>query len=228
MPYDQAVKAQCEFEKMLSNHKIKKSFTLCVICSTEREDKSVFASALSRHRKNVPLEANIEEKLRVYLTSHLKYNPEIKELRPVAKEALGVRVITSDRAGTGKSLYVKRQIEECKKIDPKLRSCCISIKKQTVPFEEVFEKLKEFEKNDINNNKCEENESDHCVYHIDIAYEVWYEVDFLLFNLLCLGVIESKSGRLFRRRNKDLFYVEIMPPKFKLRFLFFLILFLSN
>lgn len=220
MAYDQAVKAHTEFEKMLSNRTSTKSFTLCVICSSEREDKSVFASALSRHRRHLALDpANVDENLRTYLISHFKYQPSIAALRDEVKDGLNVRVITSDRAGTGKSLYVKRQIEKCSHVDPKLRSCCISIKKQTVPFEDVYERLKAFERGDRNDD---DDETDfHRVYHLDIAYEVWYEVDYLLFNLMCLGVIESKSGGVFRRRDKDLFFVEIMAPKFKVRFVCF-------
>ncbi len=55
------------------------------------------------------------------------------------------------------------------------------------------------------------------IYHIDIAYEVWYEVDYFLFNLLCLGVLQNSSGQVFRRDPKDLFLVEIMAPKFKIK-----------
>jgi len=128
-------------------------------------------------------------------------------LAGVDKDGLNVRVITSDRAGTGKSLYIKRQIERCQSIELNIRSCCISIKKQMLPFEMVFELLKAFESGG--------DEAEHRIYHINISYEVWHEVDYFLFNLLCLRLIESKSGRLFRRRFKDLFFIEIMAPKFK-------------
>jgi len=72
-------------------------------------------------------------------------------------------------------------------------------------FETVFEFLKAFESG--------VDEAEHRIYHIKIAYEVSYEVENFLFNLLCMRLIES--GRLFRRRSKDLFFIEIMAPKFK-------------
>lgn len=203
--YEQAVKAQSAFDKMFSNYTSSKCFNLCVLCSSEKEDKSVFASAFTRHRKNFPLDGDVDSSLLGYLTHHFKYQPQNRNLSEVIKDKLNVRVITSERSGTGKSLYIRRQIERCQEIDPNVRSCCVSIKKQTLPFEDVFASLKEFE-------KCA---GLHRVYHIDIAYEVWYEVDYFLFNLLVLGVIESKSGRLFRRRPNDLIYIEIMAPKFK-------------
>ena len=119
-----------------------------------------------------------------------------------------MRVITSDRAGVGKSLYIKRQIEKAhREVHANIKHCCISIKKQTLPFEAVFDALKDFE------NRHEKQLPK--IYHIDIAYEVWYEVDYFLFNLMCLGALQNTSGQVFRRDPKDLYLVEIMAPKFK-------------
>ena len=210
MAYDQAVKAQTSFEKLLSIHTSTKPFTLCIICSLEKEDKSVFASAFSRHRKNLPLSADIDAKLREYLSTHFKTKQTNANLLNIEKDDLSVRVITSDRAGTGKSLYIKRLIERFRHQEAKIKSTCISVKKQTLPFETVFNHLKMFEK--------KTDDSEPRIYHIDIAYEVWYEVDYFLFNLLCLSVVKSKSGALFRRRPNDFFFIEIMAPKFTDRF----------
>ena len=119
-----------------------------------------------------------------------------------------MRVITSDRAGVGKSLYIKRRIEKAhREIHSDIKHCCISIKKQTLPFEAVFDALKDFE------SRHEKQMPK--IFHIDIAYEVWYEVDYFLFNLLCLGTLQNSSGQVFRRDPKDLYLVEIMAPKFK-------------
>lgn len=215
MAYDQAVKAQTAFEKLLSTHTSTKPFTLCIICSLEKEDKSVFASAFSRHRKNIPLSVDIEVKLREYLSAHFKTQQTNQNLLNIEKDDLSVRVITSDRAGTGKSLYIKRLIERFRNQDSKIESTCISVKKQTLPFETVFNHLKTFE--DVADDGRPR------IYHIDIAYEVWYEVDYFLFNLLCLSLIKSKSGALFRRRPNDFFFIEIMAPKFQDRFRIFII-----
>lgn len=207
LSYDQAVKAQTAFEKLLSIQTSDKPFTLCIICSLEKEDKSVFASAFSRHRKNIPLSADIELKLREYLSAHFKTRQTNENLLSIEKDDLSVRVITSDRAGTGKSLYIKRLIERFKSQNNKIKSVCISVKKQTLPFETVFNDLKKFEETSDDDVPR--------IYHIDVAYEVWYEVDYFLFNLMCLSVIKSKSGALFRRRPNDFFFVEIMAPKFR-------------
>jgi hypothetical protein len=211
--YDQAVKAQVTFEKMLSNREStskSKDFTLCIICSAEKEDKSVFVTAFNRHRKNIPFDNNSDHELRKYLISHLQsqsYSTNLS-LGSIEKDNLNMRIVTSDRAGVGKSLYIKRLIEKARKyIDPNIDYCCISIKKQTLPFEMVFNELKDFE-------KCHEKKYPN-IYHIDIAYEVWYEVDYFLFNLFCLGILQNSNGQIFRRDPRDLYFIEIMAPKLR-------------
>ena len=209
--YDQAVKAQVCFEKLLaySGDKINKQYVLCIICSAEKEDKSVFATAFSRYKKNVPLEKNIEIELNKYLSNHFRFvetqedGPSMKEIE---KDGLNVRVVTSERSAVGKSLYIKRLVESAQQdVDNKIQCHCISVKKQTLPFESIFKSLQKY---DMNTPK---------IIHIDIAYEVWYEVDYFLFNLLCLGVVQNLNGEIFRRSGQDLYLIEIMSPKFQFK-----------
>jgi hypothetical protein len=75
--YDQAVKAQTLFEKCASAREQRSSseqsnFILCVLCSSEKEDKSIFVTAFNRYRKNIPLEPNVNQSLLEYLSSHFK------------------------------------------------------------------------------------------------------------------------------------------------------------
>ena len=188
--YDHAVKAELCFKNLLTSENCRHDFVLCILCSIEKEDRSLFATAFNRHKKNVPLEINLDEKLRVYLTDHFK-SCEKSVLNSIDKDGLNVRVITSEQSSVGKSLHVKRQIEKARDIEPDIKSNCISIKKQTLPFECVFKELKNFNKLhvgiDSNLEKPEELISK--ILHVDIAYEVWYDVDYFLFNLLCLGKI---------------------------------------
>ena len=204
--YDQAVKALMSFEKHQTDNLIDNSeYMLCIFCSSEKEDKSVFATTFNRYKKNVPIERNIEQKLNDYLYHHLVANNK-SSLKNMDKDNLCVRLITSDRSGVGKSLYVKRTIEKAKQKYPNTKTLCISVKKQTLPYEAIFKQLKDFDNTSDNHTR---------IIHIDIAYEVWYEVDFFLFDLICLGILKSSSGEVFRRSSHDLFLIEIMSPKFK-------------
>ncbi|CAF0824304.1 unnamed protein product, partial [Brachionus calyciflorus] len=211
--YDQAVKAQVFYERLISNRDSNSTsrFLVCIICSSEKEDKSVFVTAFNRYRRNVRLEHNSNSNLNKYLKKQFEQKNTPKSLRKIEKDGLNVRVVTSDRAGVGKSLYIQRLIENSKStIDPKIEYCCISIKKQTLPFEQIFQQFKNFEKKLIKSKNSLPK-----IFHIDIAFEVWYEVDYFLFNLLCLGSIENLNGKIYRRSSQDLYLIEIMSPKFK-------------
>ncbi len=187
--YDQAVNAEICFERLLTSEKARTDFILCIICSIEKEDKSVFATAFSRYRKNIPFDPNLDSLLKVYLTNHFKYpttETNSLTLSSVDKDSLSVRVITSKQSSVGKSLHIRRQIQKAKEeVNSQIQDFCISIKKQSLPLEEIFKQLQKFDKIDSADHKT--GKVLPRIMHIDIAYEVWYHVDYFLFNLLCLG-----------------------------------------
>jgi E3 ubiquitin-protein ligase RNF213 len=213
--YDIAAKAVLSFEKLQAeagSSKQNSEFMLCIFSSSEKEDKSVFATSFNRFKKNIPIERNIETKLTDYLSKHFKIQQSSSQLslNNLDKSGLNVRVITSERSGVGKSLYIKRTIEKARsEINPHIKSLCISVKKQTLPYEEIFRKLKDFE--------AKTDSSIPRIFHFDIAYETWFEVDYFLFDLLCLGVLKNSKGEIFRRSFSDIYLIEIMTPKFKIK-----------
>jgi hypothetical protein len=50
------------------------------------------------------------------------------------------------------------------------------------------------------------------VYHIDIAFEVFKNVDLFLFNLLIMGFLKHSNGNVWKKSNEDFFFIEMMPP----------------
>jgi len=50
------------------------------------------------------------------------------------------------------------------------------------------------------------------LFHIDIAFEVFSNVDLFLFNLLIIGGLKHSNGLVWRREAKDIYIIEIMPP----------------
>ena len=217
--YDQAVKAHLTFEKLLGSQRVTKDYKLCLFCSNEKEDKSVLATAFARNKKNILLERNINEKLNEYITGHFKIrratNAE-KTLQNIDQEQLCVRVVTSDRASNGKSLYINRQIEKARDdIDTDIQTFCISVKNQTLPFDSVFRELQKFDALSAMDDEAPDQQLPR-ILHVDIAYEVWYDVDYFLFSMLCLGVVQNTAtGEIFRRSARDLYLIEIMSPVFE-------------
>ncbi len=116
--YDQAVKAKVCFEKLLAKHldlvsdETKgpfRKFCLCTVCSSERENKSVFVTSFNRFRKNVSIDKSINEELNKYLMAKFSRGTtrSQNQLLDVEKDNLTARLIMSDRAGVGKSNYIK-------------------------------------------------------------------------------------------------------------------------
>lgn len=187
--YDQAVKAHICFEKLLSQKSsTDPNFTLCIFSSAEKEEKSVFATAFNRFKKIIPLEQNFDNDLNLYLNNRFTFNKTCDS--PLANiDSHNVRIVTSERSSVGKSLYIQRQIETAQTtISTEILSHCISVKKQSLPFESIFKKLKEFD--NLISVDYENGKQLPKIFHIDIAYEVWYDVDYFLFNLLCLGLLD--------------------------------------
>jgi E3 ubiquitin-protein ligase RNF213 len=245
LAYDQAMKAHSAFEKLISvqnySSLIQKTqqlqlknyeqepntatdsgvsttgFLLCILCSQEKEDKSIFSTAFSRYRKNVPLERQLNESIMSYLGEKFKlqghHNMGKYSLSRIEKDGLTCRIITSDQAGCGKSLYVKRLLERARSQLPtaSIEHYCIPIKKQTVPHENVFRALRDSCKN--SKSKTTTAAAVGKLYHIDIAYEVWHGVDHFLFSLLCLGILQNSRGHVWRRSIDDLYLIEIMAPR---------------
>jgi hypothetical protein len=154
------------------------AFNLCVFCSQEQEDKYVFVTAFDRYRINVPKQLDLKA-LQAYLTDHLS-NQQGKAMTAslVEKDKLTTRVIRSERTAVGKSLYISRLFDDLRSnINANAKYCCISVKTQKLNNDEIFEKFKTFDS---------VNHSMPRIFHVDIAYEVWHFVDWLLFELLVL------------------------------------------
>ncbi len=193
LEYDQAVKVAISFE----NLNRRRDFILCIFCSQEKVDKSVLATSFYRYKKKLPDNINLKE-IEIYLKH--KFKSETQDF--------STAVYKSERSGCGKSLKIKRLFEHVKKtIDKNTEYCCISIKKRDLSVEEIFSSLKEFDKMHHLMTR---------VWHFDIAYEVWNNVDSFLFQLICMSVIKNSKGEVWRRSSKDLYLVEIMPPMVKI------------
>ena len=211
--YDQALQAQRSFDRLLTEHEgtNAKPFVLCLICAAEKEDKSIFVTSFSRYKRNIPqTSVSSESEITAYLARHLAFNVPQNKLAGIENDNLSARIITSNSSGVGKSFYVSRLIEQAKETNQGINNCCISIKKPTLPLDDAVEQMKAYEL-EFKQNCMVEGAA--AIYHVDIAYEVWYNVDYFLFNLLCLGVLHNGNGTIFRRSPRDLFLFEIMAPK---------------
>lgn len=212
--YEKSIRTSAFIEELMSNMK-QKIFVFCIICAIENEEQSPLVTAFNRFRVNIPNYGNkIVEDVKEYLKQGFKVD-EIDANKSAARiehEQLIARVISSKRAGCGKSLYVKRLFEKLQDNDKTARYFCLPIKTQSVSFESIFQQLNEIDKICMNKNN-NINEPIPRIIHFDIAYEVLYNVDSFLFCLLCLNSLRGFDGNVWRRSKNDLFLIEIMTPE---------------
>jgi len=202
----------CHIEQNIHNHsQSAEDICLVIVCGEgERSNHSHVINALERYRVRLPY-IDIPD-VTMYLERHLKVKVGSgqKTVCPASlldPDGFSVRVIKSHRAGVGKSLKVKRIQEELQnlKISPANDDQCICIRlhAKTICQSTV---LKTFLKYTLSPQQAVPR-----IFHIDIAHEVQYGVDYLLFNLLVLGSITDRDGFVWCRSPLDLYLIETLP-----------------
>ncbi|PFX29705.1 E3 ubiquitin-protein ligase RNF213 [Stylophora pistillata] len=200
--------------------------SLVVICSSENENRAHMAAALDQYRLRTIPHCCSSREIRQYLKLQLKprsqqrgtFRDQVLPWIPAAaldREGLAVRVISSERAGSGKSLAVYRlsqRLGELRNNDAVMDylrdmstdvPLCISVPiygpivHQRVVVESL---LPHTIVPDLPLSR---------IFHFDVHPSIRGGLDTLLFNLLILGALKSSSGQIWRRRSSDLYVIEI-------------------
>lgn len=133
-----------------------------------------------------------------------------------------VRIVSSNRSGMGKSLYIRRLFEDLKTHQSDAAYVTLPLHGPGVTSDTVLHLLKDH----FRNPTC-------CIYHIDIAsnvswqvvfcqmqwnlrlppFQVLSEVDTILFSLLILRGLCDSQGRVWRCHPNQLYAIEVTKPK---------------
>ncbi|XP_078674105.1 E3 ubiquitin-protein ligase rnf213-alpha-like isoform X2 [Branchiostoma floridae x Branchiostoma belcheri] len=203
LDYDVSVRAEEMRCKLFQG---KSGYHVVVVCASERQHQSYMVTALDQYKVSIP-HVPSQEHVQEYLLSQFQQQDAGSTLlaSAVDHQRSSVRVVSSQRAGVGKSLVVQRLSEELtKKLPRRLRGKLSYIK---VPLHEAT----------VNNDAVLEALLPHSVnpaspspriIHLDISPLVHNGVDCLLFNLLVLGSLLGRDGSVWRRLPWDLYVVE--------------------
>uniref|UniRef100_A0A7M5U071 RZ-type domain-containing protein n=1 Tax=Clytia hemisphaerica TaxID=252671 RepID=A0A7M5U071_9CNID len=189
---------------------------LVVICSSEEENQSYLASALdSYQRQCVHRKRDISSILSkaFCLKEEIEHNKKVMYGPTVDEDSYNVRVISSTRGGMGKSLMIDRK---CHQLDYYTANSATTIQKErfqryqtlvrtpvhgtAVCYEDVVSKLAENSIFDADFPR---------IYHFDVAPTVQEGLDILFFNVFVLGSMQTKTGKVWRKNNNDMCYVEM-------------------
>uniref|UniRef100_A0A8C1YEU9 RING-type E3 ubiquitin transferase n=1 Tax=Cyprinus carpio TaxID=7962 RepID=A0A8C1YEU9_CYPCA len=177
-----------------------KDFRLVLVCSSNREH-AYLPSSFSQYRLHlVPQEPVIS--IQQYLVRQFTVPADISSAAAVFKNRQFVGVVSSERSGVGKSLYIKRMHEKLKTITKKpsqLKS--IRLTEPRVDENAILQFL---------HSSSKKNELS--VFHFDITTMVKRGLHEFLFRLLILGYLMDLQGNVWKSSNKHLYVIEILRP----------------
>ncbi|XP_054463285.1 E3 ubiquitin-protein ligase rnf213-alpha [Anoplopoma fimbria] len=198
LTYDVSSKVENFFQRMKMQSR--KDYTLVIICSSEREH-AYLPSAFSQYRLHmVPQEplARIQR----YLHKHYVVPEDQRSAAAAFKDQLCVGVVSSKRAGVGKSLYVNRLYKKLQSSTKKPSMLkCIRLIEPKVDENVILQSL-------LNTPKMKEL----TMFHFDITSAVQKGLEEFLFKLLILRYLMDSEGKTWKCSDKQLYVIEILEP----------------
>ncbi|XP_047657054.1 E3 ubiquitin-protein ligase rnf213-alpha isoform X2 [Tachysurus fulvidraco] len=189
-------------EQFFQRHKAqsRNDYRLVLICRQDREH-AYLPSVFSQFRLHmVPQEplGRIQE----YLAKHYTVPKDYSSAAAVFKNKKYVGVVSSRRAGVGKSLYIRRLYEKLKSITKKPSQLkCIRLIEPRVDENAVLQSM-------INGPKKELT-----IFHFDITSSVQKGLHEFLFRLLVLGYLLDSEGRMWKCSSRHLYIIELLQPR---------------
>ncbi|XP_028640286.1 E3 ubiquitin-protein ligase RNF213, partial [Grammomys surdaster] len=179
----------------------REDYQLVILCDAAREHCYI-PSTFSQHKVPLVPQAPLPH-IQAYLENHYQVPKQILSAANVFRDGLCVGIVTSERAGVGKSLYVSTLHKNLKR---KLHDDTVPLKiiRLTEPHideNRVLSALLPF---------LEENyQKMPVIFHIDVSTSVQTGIPIFLFKLLILQYLMDINGKMWRRNPCHLYLVEI-------------------
>uniref|UniRef100_A0A674GZS2 RING-type E3 ubiquitin transferase n=1 Tax=Taeniopygia guttata TaxID=59729 RepID=A0A674GZS2_TAEGU len=178
------------------------SYRLIILCNCEREN-SYLPSAFS-HCKVHMIPQRSRAEIQQYLQRHFRVAQPSSSAAAVFKEHMCVGIVSSKRAGMGKSLYVKRLHERLQEEQPDCTELLKTIRliEPEVDEDKVLKSLLPFLKR--------EHQTKPMIFHFDITSSVQRGIPEFLFKLLVLQYLADNNGNMWLRQKSHLYIIEIL------------------
>ncbi|XP_077330450.1 E3 ubiquitin-protein ligase RNF213-like isoform X3 [Lithobates pipiens] len=200
LSYDVAYKSEQLFQQLQSQGM--KSYNLVIICNSDREHCYI-PSVFSQFKVHVIPQRPLKE-IQHYVFTHFKVDPKVVTAASVFKDRMSAGIVSSKRAGVGKSLYVKRLYQNLVSTSPGKKPLLkiIRLIKPEVDESQVLEALLPYLKSEMKNRPI--------LFHIDITSSVNSGIAEFLFKLLFLQYLTGSEGRMWKRLPNHLYIIEIL------------------
>ncbi|XP_064180420.1 E3 ubiquitin-protein ligase rnf213-alpha-like [Anguilla rostrata] len=204
LAYDVSFKAEQLFQAL--SLRCTHDYRLVIICSSSREH-AYLPSAFSQYRLlAIPQEPL--ERVRSYLSRHYTVPADQPSAADVFKGRQFVGVVSSKRAGVGKSMYIQRLYEKLKEssIEEVALLKCIRLIEPQVDENAILKSL-------LNTPEGK----DLTIFHFDVMSSVQKGVHEFLFRLLILRYLMDSEGRMWKCSRGQLYLIEILRSAQDLR-----------
>ncbi|XP_051851384.1 E3 ubiquitin-protein ligase RNF213 [Antechinus flavipes] len=195
----------CQVEELFQNLCVqchREDYRLVIICNSDREHCYI-PSVFSQYKVLMTPQQFLMD-IQDYLQSHYQVSHHIHSAASVFKDRVCVKVVTSKRAGVGKSLYVKRlhsklkfensgeevPLKTIRLIEPQVNES--KVLASLLPFLNV-----KYQKNPM-------------LIHLDITSSVQTGIWEFLFKLLILQYLMDTNGKMWPRHKCHLYVIEIL------------------
>ncbi|XP_066499023.1 E3 ubiquitin-protein ligase rnf213-alpha [Hoplias malabaricus] len=195
LTYEVSYKVEQFFQRLTTHSR--NDYKLVLICSSDSEH-AYLPSVFSQFRLHMVPQEPLN-RIQKYLARHYTVPDDHSSAAAVFKNRNYVGVVSSRRAGVGKSLYIHRTYEKLKKITKKPTEFrCIRLIEPRVDENAVLQSMLESPKKGLT------------VFHFDVTSSVQKGLHEFLFRLLILGYLMDSEGRMWKCSNRHLYIIEIL------------------
>ncbi|XP_036840034.1 E3 ubiquitin-protein ligase rnf213-alpha-like isoform X4 [Oncorhynchus mykiss] len=203
LSYEVSYAVEKFFQKLSSC--FRSSYRLVIICSAEREHNYI-PSAFSHFKRDiVPQES--PGRIQKYLSRHYTVPSHQASAASVFKGRHFVGIVSSKRAGVGKSLYIQRlydKLEGTMRIGTTFHKCIRLIEPKVDEYIILRSLFDTPEK------------KEHKVFHFDVTSSVQKGLHEFLFKLFFLRYLADSDGLMWKCSSKDLYVIETLQSTHEL------------
>ncbi|XP_054702200.1 E3 ubiquitin-protein ligase RNF213 isoform X2 [Grus americana] len=199
LSYDVSCRAEELFQHLQHYNS---AYRLIILCNCEREH-SYIPSVFSQYKVHMIPQRQLAE-IQRYLQHHYRVAQPSDSAASVFKDNMCVGIVSSKRAGVGKSLYVKRLHERLQAEQPDYTKLLKTIRliEPEVDEDKVIKSLLPFLK--------KKHQTKPMIFHFDITSSVQSGIPEFLFKLLVLQYLTHSNGNMWLRQKCHLYIIEIL------------------
>ncbi|KAM4843304.1 E3 ubiquitin-protein ligase RNF213 [Thomomys bottae] len=179
----------------------REDYQLVMVCDGAQE-QCYLPSAFSQHKVLLVPQAPLKD-IQAYLEDHFQVPEPAESAAAAFRDQLCVGLVTSERAGVGKSLYVKRLHRNLRK----------KFKGENVPLKTIRLTEPRVDENHVLSSLLpflkKRYQQKPVIFHLDVTSSVQAGIEVFLFKLLVLRCLMDVRGEMWLRNPHHLYIVEI-------------------